>query len=132
MAQRRPRHEGASAIDAASILAQHDASTRRASHSSERAKRTLVASATLVADNETMFRDYAEAEAAIGEAAEEKLQIMAEIERREQELAEAIAQEAADVQRQHDELAAKREHLINIHRKIECWNTNLHAGNFKA
>ena len=65
MASRRPRHEAVQGMDPTSILAAADESTRRASTSSERAKRAISAATSTKTDVENMVNSYDEIVAAI-------------------------------------------------------------------
>ena len=76
-------------LDAASILAEADRTSRKASTSSERARRVSEA-ATMELDNvRNVFRTYQEAQEAFDAAMDERLQLEMEIEEHERELAEA-------------------------------------------
>ena len=78
-----------SALDAASILAEADRTSRKASTSSERAAKVNDAAKTELANVRTVIRTYEEAQAAFDEAMEERMELEMEIERHEEELRQA-------------------------------------------
>ena len=126
MAQRRqPLHNRA-----ADILAEADRTTRKASTSSERARRQMTANQETAAEVYADVASYAEAEAAINAAAQEGLEIQRQIEEEEKRLAEAEAAAAAEAEQIRLALEVKRRNLLNAHRRKEHYNSLLHTANW--
>merc|ERR1712051_846217 len=120
-------------IDAATknILAEADRTTRKASTSSGRAAKALIA-AQQENDNVHIVVDtFTEAQEAFDTAMEERLEIEVQIEQHEQELAEAEARQAAEIERLRQAVLEKREALKNAYRRVQHYNTKLHQGNWK-
>ena len=127
MASRRNPHQ----MDAAAILAEADRTTRKASTSSERARRQMAENREEIKSATNVVRTYEEAEAAIAAAAEEQLELERQIEEEEKRLAEAEAAAAEEAAQIRQNLEKKKADLIAVHRRIAEYNQELHSRDWR-